>query len=410
MPPTKRLMGGLMGQLRVAGGVAFAVVMAIAGADARGATDEVGEVVITGSRIARDGFAAPTPVTVIGQERLEQRGFTNVADALNELPSFRALVTPATQQAAGGNIGARVLDLRGLGATRTLVLLDGKRFVPSTTQGTIDVNLIPSALIARTEVVTGGASAAYGSDAVAGVVNFLLDREMQGFRGSVQYGGSSRGDAEQTTLSLAWGSAFAGGRGHLLVGGEYDKSEGLGDCYTRRDWCPNEMLVGNSRAGDGGYPASVRAGPDATGNVAQNGLVNSGTLAAGGASSLLPRGITFTSNGQIRPYQYGQIIGNSANPLFTIGGEGTYENGFLQGILLMPPVERATGYGHVCFDLTDDIHAGFDLSYGRVQGKIIGSQARDAAFAIARNNAYLPSQLGAFMDTNGLSAVAVGRV
>src|SRR5262245_15621720 len=148
------------------------------------------EIVVTGSRIARSGFTSPQPVTVVGAERLEQRAQTNVGEALNELPSFRGLVTPATQQAVGGNIGARVLDLRGLGAPRTLVLLDGKRFVPSTIQGTIDVNLIPSPLIERTEVVTGGASAAYGSDAVAGVVNFILNKRLEGFKGSVQFGRS----------------------------------------------------------------------------------------------------------------------------------------------------------------------------------------------------------------------------
>ncbi|HVY82205.1 MAG TPA: TonB-dependent receptor [Steroidobacteraceae bacterium] len=369
---------------------------------------ELAEVRVTGSRIVRSGFTTPTPVTVVGQERLEARGITNVGDALNELPSFRALITPATQQAAGGNIGARVLDLRGLGATRTLVLLDGKRFVPSTTQGTIDVNLIPSALIERTEVVTGGASAAYGSDAVAGVVNFILNKRLEGLKVNGQYGVSERGDARDTNVSIAYGTPFAD-RGHVVFGAEYDKSNGMGDCYTRKDWCPNDMLIGNSRAGDGGYPASVRGGPDATGNVSQDGLVNSGTT-LGGAASLAPRGLTFNADGTLRQYQYGQIIGNSANPLFTLGGEGVYENGFLQGILLMPPVERYTGYGHVDFPLTDSLTGNLDVSYGKVKGRIIGSEARDAAFTINRNNAFLPASLGTFMDANGLASVAVGRV
>ena len=119
-------------------------------------------------------------MTVVGQERVETLGINNVADALNQIPSFIPLVTPATQQAVGGNVGAQQLDLRGLGATRTLVLLDGERFVPSTAVGTVDINLIPSVLVQRTEVVTGGASAAYGSDAVAGVVNFILDKTIRG--------------------------------------------------------------------------------------------------------------------------------------------------------------------------------------------------------------------------------------
>ncbi|MEO7468158.1 MAG: TonB-dependent receptor plug domain-containing protein, partial [Sphingobium limneticum] len=246
------------------------------------------DIVVTGSRIARSGFNAPTPVTVVGEERLAQRAITNVGDALNELPSFRPLVTPATQQAAGGNIGARVLDLRGLGATRTLVLLDGKRFVPSTTQGTIDVNLIPSSLVSRTEVVTGGASAAYGSDAVAGVVNFILDRDLTGLKGSIQAGLSGRGDYGQQNAQLAWGTKFADDKGHFMIAGEYDKSDGMGDCYTR-SWCPREQLIGNTPAGAGGLPASIRGGPAGTGNISSGGLIvaNTGPL----------RGLAFYPNG-----------------------------------------------------------------------------------------------------------------
>ncbi|MFO1502822.1 MAG: TonB-dependent receptor [Steroidobacteraceae bacterium] len=386
--------------------------LTLAGA-AVAAEEEVGtdieEVVVTGSRIARSGFTAPTPVTFLGGEQMEQRAITNVGEALNELPLFRALISPATQQAQGGNIGARVLDLRGLGATRTLVLLDGKRFVPSTTQGTVDVNLIPSILVSRTEVVTGGASAAYGSDAVAGVVNFILDEKLAGLKTSAMFGTSMHSDAQEYNFSLAYGAPVASGRGHFIFGGEFDKHEGMGDCYTRKDWCPNEMLVGNSRAGDGGLPASVRTGPNNTGNVSQDGLVNSGTLAIGG-STFLPRGITFNPDGTLRSYQYGRIIGNSTNPLFTVGGEGVYENGFLQGILLMPPVQRATGYSRFSFDFTDNLKGKLDVSYGQVKGTIVGSEARDAAFSITNQNALRPAALVNYMTANGLSAVAVGRV
>src|SRR5690606_13236238 len=99
------------------------------------------------SRIARAGFTAPTPVTVLGQESIEKLGITNVGDALNRLPSFRASSSPATAGTTFINIGARLADLRGLGSTRTLVLVNGRRFVPSTTEGTVNLNLVPSALI-----------------------------------------------------------------------------------------------------------------------------------------------------------------------------------------------------------------------------------------------------------------------
>src|SRR5690606_26674214 len=109
-------------------------------------------------------------------------------------PSFRESSGPAAQSNQGGNIGARLLDLRGLDPQRTLVLVDGKRFVPSTSQGAVDTNLIPSSLLRTVDVVTGGASAAYGSDAVAGVVNFILDRKKKGLSGEFSAGMSERGD------------------------------------------------------------------------------------------------------------------------------------------------------------------------------------------------------------------------
>jgi len=113
---------------------------------------------------------------VMGLDRLEDRAASNIGDALNELPAFRGTQTPAAQGFSTGYVGGRVLDLRGLGTQRTLTIVDGKRFVPSTTQGTVDTNMIPSGIIERVEVVTGGASAAYGSDAVAGVVNFIVTK------------------------------------------------------------------------------------------------------------------------------------------------------------------------------------------------------------------------------------------
>jgi outer membrane receptor for ferrienterochelin and colicin len=118
-------------------------------------------IVVTGSRI-QSSFDRPTPVTILGAQRLEDRGLTNVGDALNELPEFRSTNTPATSglnAAPGQNIGGRILDLRGLGAVRTLTLVDGKRFVPATTQATVDTNMIPSLMLSRAEVVTGGAAA-----------------------------------------------------------------------------------------------------------------------------------------------------------------------------------------------------------------------------------------------------------
>lgn len=352
-------------------------------------------IVVTGSRIARDGAKAPTPVTVIGADLLQQRASTNVADTLNELPAFRPLVTPATQQAVGGNVGARVLDLRGLGGERTLVLLDGKRFVASTQRGTVDINLIPTALVSRTEVVTGGASAAYGSDAVAGVVNFILDRDFEGLKATGQFGISQEGDNEDWFGSLAYGTSFADGRGRLIVAGEYSRNDGMGDCYVR-DWCPMEMQL---PGGASGKATTVRGGPAQLGWWGPDGLIRTAPL----------EGTTFNPDGSLRQFQYGQPQSAGLTAILNLGGEDSLSNGLLTGTLLIPQVERYSLYAHADYALSDAITANLDLSYGRVNGLVKGSPPR-AAYTIQRDNAYLPAGLAAAMDANNLTSVALWRV
>ena len=171
-------------------------------------SDQVAEIVVTGTRIALPaGATSPTPTTVVNAATMQEMGLPNVGDMLNQLPSFLNNGEPTQSTALSpANIGSRIVNLRGLGAGRTLVLVDGRRFVPSTATGTVDLNLIPSALVERTEIVTGGASAAYGSDAVAGVVNILLNSKLQGIQSQVQYGISQEGDNQDVQASLAGGT------------------------------------------------------------------------------------------------------------------------------------------------------------------------------------------------------------
>ncbi len=371
------------------------------------------EVTVTGSRIQRpNGFSAPTPVTVVGADRLEQRAIANVGDALNELPSFRASTNPATVQNTGGSIGARVLDLRGLGASRTLVLVDGKRFVASTSQGTIDTNLIPSILVDRVDIVTGGASAAYGSDAVAGVVNFALNSKLEGMRATGSYGESSQGDDENFNASLAGGLPFAGGRGHVVWAGEFSKEHGLGDCYTR-SWCGSSVLnLGNSPPGTGGRPANNITDNVQTATYSQDGVIDS-------ASASFPlRGITFNPDGTTRPFQYGELYGTNLAPLFMKGGEGQGENVFIAGYLLKAPVKRYIAYTKTTFDFTDTVTGGLDVSYGQVVGQSYGAQYRDSAGSLANaqsfgpirsGNPYIPTSVQQTMTANNIQTFALGR-
>ena len=159
------------------------------------------EVTVTGSRVARHGFQAPTPVTVLTQEQIQNTSpSNNIADFVNQLPSLAGSTKPANSRLnlSSGQAGINALNLRNAdgptGGTRTLVLLDGRRYVPSTINGVVDINTIPQALVKSVEVVTGGASAAYGSDAVAGVVNFILDKKYTGLKVSIDSGITTYGD------------------------------------------------------------------------------------------------------------------------------------------------------------------------------------------------------------------------
>ena len=160
------------------GGAALAQTAAPAAPLAPAATDagtaDVGEIVVTGSRLQASGFTTPTPVTVVGQQALQERAPGAILDGLNELPAFRNSGSTTSGARGAGGVGQNTVNLRGLGSNRNLVLVNGQRIVGVGAAATIDTNVIPVALVDRVEVVTGGASAAYGSDAVSGVVNFIL--------------------------------------------------------------------------------------------------------------------------------------------------------------------------------------------------------------------------------------------
>src|SRR5690554_3965865 len=160
------------------------------------------EVAVTGTLIKRtDGYETPTPVSILGQDELNKMPVTQIGEAVERMPVFQGSQNARNNvSVSDGTAGANLLDLRGLGANRTLVLLDGKRVVGTALGGSrgmaVDISNFPSNLVKRVEVVTGGASAIYGSDAMAGVVNFILDKDYIGLKTSIQGGTTTHGDGE----------------------------------------------------------------------------------------------------------------------------------------------------------------------------------------------------------------------
>jgi outer membrane receptor protein involved in Fe transport len=194
----------------------------------------VEEVMVTGSRIATSGVNTPTPVTAVTADDLQSMEPGTIVDALKQLPQFYNTIT--TQQAVGGSVaaGGSTVNLRGAGAERTLVLLDGRRLGPANKFGTVDIGIIPEALIQSVEAVTGGASAAYGADAVSGVVNFRLDTGFDGIKYSAQVGSTTYGDGDNYKLSVAYGTDI-GQRGHIITSVEYFEKDGIESLESLRD-------------------------------------------------------------------------------------------------------------------------------------------------------------------------------
>jgi outer membrane receptor protein involved in Fe transport len=198
-------------------------------------TNETGDaIIVTGSRISRPNLRSTVPITSVGVQELTDTGNVSLGDELNNLPALRSTFSQANSTRFIGTAGLNLLDLRGLGTERTLVLVNGRRHVTAQPGGyAVDTNTIPTDLLERVDVVTGGNSAIYGSDAVAGVVNFVLKRNFEGIRIRGQGGISSRGDRGTQFVSVTAGKNFADDRGNVAVAFEYANSEAL--FFTSRD-------------------------------------------------------------------------------------------------------------------------------------------------------------------------------
>ena len=259
------------------------------------------DIVVTGTRVIRDGYQAPTPLTVLTQDDIENSSPTNnIADFVNQIPSLAGSTRPSNSRLniSSGQAGINALNLRNFGETRTLILLNGRRSVASTITAVVDVNTIPQNLVERVEIVTGGASASYGSDAVAGVVNFILDNEFQGLKIDGDTGITSRGDGFNYSFSAGGGISFADGRGHLTISGEIVHHDGIFD-VADRDW----NQTGFVRIQDPTWTAAS-TNPQFITTLLQVGAANSTpggliTNSAGGVANRL-RGLYFVGGGQVR--------------------------------------------------------------------------------------------------------------
>ena len=183
--------------------------------------EEMGVITVTGSRTITEAVKSPTPITSVDIAQITATTPSDTADALNKLPNIMGGRTPRTQGNGSTNNGGNTLSLRNFGPSRTLVLLDGHRVAPNNQDGSVNIDVLPQMLVQRVDIVTGGASAIYGSDAVAGVVNYVLDKNFTGLSVKADYGMSKYSDGDQYQLGAAWGTNLFSDRGHFEVAARY---------------------------------------------------------------------------------------------------------------------------------------------------------------------------------------------
>jgi iron complex outermembrane recepter protein len=277
------------------------------------AEDELEEVQVTGSRIARRDLESNSPLVTVDAAQLENRAGLNVESYLNQLPEFNPSFSPTTTQGdvqitAVNSVGISAVSLRGFGPNRNLVLMDGHRTIPINALMVTDINGIPSAMIKRVEIISGGASATYGADAIGGVTNFIMNDNFQGLEVDAQYGITEAGDGQESRQSAFMGTNFADGRGNITIGVEhYDRRDALErkrSFYTDSWADPNVASNDFFLFGYNGYNTGLFAPSGAPGAAARSAVfpnlpTGSSSCGATSLNCAILQGYRFGPNGRM---------------------------------------------------------------------------------------------------------------
>jgi iron complex outermembrane receptor protein len=338
-------------------------------------SDELNEIVVTGSRLETSLLNSTSVVTTYTAQDLAISSALSVADALNKLPQFSD-GTNRLQSAICCTVGAGygdILNLRGLGTNRTLIMLDGVRMPPTQPDGSVDVGILPTALLQRIDIVTGGASANYGSDAVVGVVNYILDSNFTGVKGQFAGGVSRYGDAGSYNASLAAGMPFADNNGHVLVSVQQWANRGIASVDDR----PGSFV---SQGGNG-----TLANPYHNVTDAKYGIMTDGGSPFGPIGFLTQ---TFLPNGTLGPYDHGPV--NTGNTVVDQGGNG----GRFVNNTYVPNELKDNLFLRLSYDLNPHLHAFVQTTYQ--DRHTDGAQETNASFIVSKfvatilpGNAYL---------------------
>jgi outer membrane receptor protein involved in Fe transport len=363
------------------------------GADAP--ASKPGEIVVTGTRIVRNGYQAPTPTLITTTQALQLTSPQSIVQGLEKLPVFAGSIGPGGSPTHGSGSGTAnytgdFLNLRNFGSTRTLILLDGRRVPPTNFDGGVDVDTLPQLFTQRVDIVTGGASAVYGADAVTGVVNYVLDHHFNGLKGTLQAGVSTYGDDGSQRANIAYGTNLFGDRGHFEASFEYSKIDGI-TSKDDRPWFHGQFLAGSGTA----------ANPYRT---IQNGRINYAsfggliTSASPGTPASLV-GMQFDRGGTLSPFDVGTL---SASSGYSSGGDGAYH----QGTSLVASQRSYQGFGRFDYKATDDVNFFAQVAYDSTQGTHTQATPNrttkgTSSIRIYQDNAYLDPAIAAQIPAGG---------
>jgi iron complex outermembrane receptor protein len=433
-------MDGLCKKLMLGGSIAAMMAAISTSAQAQDQqAQNVENVTVSASRISIQGYEAPTPVTVIGAETLQRDAKVDIGDAIRELPSVGISDSPGNGSHAGnasqGDAGIDTVDLRSLGVVRTLVLFDGQRVATSNPNSAgppqingVDLSTIPTSIIERVDVVTGGASAAWGSDAVAGVVNLIINKTYTGLKANLVYGNDEYNDQEKMKGELTWGTDLLGGRLHTEFAGSYTMSPQTSYSQDRpwydgvnRSLFPCSVVNGGSATAlchtpsgtyttsftNGGLISANAATPNAAGITAIQAIgpqfAAFGTTGTTGSTSVL-KGIQFVGpNAQPTPFNYGIQSGSSC---YACSGNvnSDVSNYTPQAV----PYHNFTLFSYSSYKITPDITASVMLNYGWNAEQNIANDGRQSQVNTKIDNAYIPASIEQEMIAQGIPSFSLG--
>ncbi|WDE01089.1 TonB-dependent receptor plug domain-containing protein [Thalassomonas actiniarum] len=370
--------------------------------------EAVERISVTGSKIKRIGAVSPTPVTVISRVELQDAGISNVNDFLAEMPSSDVGLSPENSNNFIYANGLNTTDLRGLGSGRTLVLVNGRRFVPGQAgESAVDLNNIATSFVERIEITTGGASAVYGADAVAGVVNIVTRKSFDGFEVDIATTRPNEGGGEQDFASITFGKE--------------EKDSGY---IFNFDYAEQEQMAMLDKAWYRNNPSESRPNPDDTsgddgipGMIQHNQGEHYGLYDESSEFFLGGNHWTFDENGNLRPFnnndarqEAGGIEGSSRPWYYT----GPYGDGIEYGAdeFFRTPLKRYTVNlaGHQA--INDDHELTWDMTYSnsKAHGQSTPIFLRTGELVIQRDNAYIKDDLAAAMDEAGVDSISMRRL